>query len=129
MGRRPGEGIEGLARVDRIAPIVPRAVLDEALEVAVVVDILALERVVVGCRSQALEGVAERVDDFQVRAFAAASERVLLARGAGLERACDALAVVGYEDPVADVAAVAIDRSGLPSSPLRIIKGISFSGN
>ena len=31
--------------------------------------------------------------------------------------------------PLADIAAVAIDRQGTPSRPLRIISGISFSGN
>src|SRR5206468_12682297 len=66
--------------VDRIAPVVARAVGDEALQLRVAGDARARERRVARRRVDLLELGAQRVDDLEVRAFAEAAEIVLLDR-------------------------------------------------
>jgi hypothetical protein len=106
------------------------AVGHEGLEVAVGVDAAGAQRRVLAPPARSLlEGVADRVDDLEVGALAAAAEVVLLAGPPALERRQHPAAVVLDVEPVAHVAAVAVDRQRRPSRAFRIISGISFSGN
>src|SRR5271169_2290078 len=94
-----------------------RPVGDERLEIDV--SPLALRRnlrnlrVLFG-RVNALECRAERVDDLEVRPLVAAPDVVFASGRALLEDEEDALAVVFDVEPVAHVAAVAVNREGLP---------------
>ena len=109
VGRRPGELLPDLRRVDRVAPVVAGAVGDESLEVRVGVLAGALQCVVLAGREPGFELGAQGVDDLEVRALAVAADVVLLAEHACFEHPQDAAAVVVDIEPVPDVPAVAVD--------------------
>jgi hypothetical protein len=62
VGGLPVKLALGLRGIDRVVPVVSRAVLDEPLELGVAFDALASQRLVFGGGAERLEGVADRVD-------------------------------------------------------------------
>src|SRR5262249_32899303 len=113
VARLPCELAPDLARVDRVATVVSGAILDERLERGVALRGAGAERLVGARGKDLLEPPADEVDALQVGALVRAADVVLLARLAAFEHAQDPLAVVLDEDPVANVAAVAVDRQRL----------------
>src|SRR3954466_4361924 len=109
LPRRPAELAPGLRVVDGVAAVVARAVGDEGLEVPVGGDAAGGGRGVAARRPLALQDVAEGVDDLQVGALAPSAQVVALARPAAPQNLQHPAAVILHVDPVADVAAVAVD--------------------
>ena len=98
--RRPVEFLAHPRRVDRIAPVMAGAVGDET------------DQPLVRCRlgPALIEQTADQPHDVEVLPLVAATDVVGLAQAPAPDHAFDAAAVVLDVQPVADVAAVAIDR-------------------
>src|SRR3954471_11180615 len=106
---RPAELAPDLRVIDGVAAVVAGTVGDEGLERAVGGDAAGGEGGGAGRRAHALERVADGVDDLQVGPLAASAQVVALARPAAPQHLQPPAAVVFHVDPVADVAAVAVD--------------------
>ena len=100
VARRPSELAADLRRVDRVAPIVARAIGHERLQ-------SGMRRIL---RPQLVERVADPIDDLEVGALVAAADIVLSAGDAVRQHEQQTGAVILDVQPVADVAAVAVDR-------------------
>src|SRR5262249_45753523 len=103
----PAQLLPDARRVDRVAPVVARAVLDEGLAARVAGQAPRAEGGVLRRGPLAVENLAEPVHHLEVRPLVAAADVVLPARLSLPEREEDAAAVVLDVEPVADVAAVA----------------------
>src|SRR6185436_17574803 len=90
----PAELGADLPGVDRVAPVVPGAIGDEALQRGVRGHAPRRERRVGPGGEQVLEDGAQPVDDLQVRPLVAPPDVVLLAEASALEHEEDAGAVV-----------------------------------
>src|SRR5262249_22123075 len=109
VARPPAQLLPDARRVDRVAPIVAGAVLHERLELGVAREPARGEGGVLGRGPLAVEDLAEPVHHLQVRPLVAAANVVLAAPLPLPEREEDAAAVVFDVEPVADVAAIAVD--------------------
>src|SRR5579885_2613468 len=110
LRRPPAELRLELGRVDRVAAIVPRTVLDET-------DQRFVPRAV-RQRPALVEQAADRAHDDEVLALGVTADVVHLARPADLEHAPDRAAVVADVQPVAHVAPVAVHRQLLAGQRL-----------
>src|SRR5262245_6271729 len=107
VSRRPPELATDLRRVDRVAPIVSRAVGHEGFQIAIPA---AVECRVRARRSQLLEDVACPIDNLQIGPLVAVADIILFARTPLRQHLHDPGAEILDVQPVAHVAAVAVDR-------------------
>ena len=120
--RPPAQRSLDLAGVDGVAAVVAGAVLDESRSAT------STGR---GAGPAATRSTiaADGPHHVEVRLFAVAADVVGLARLAAGQHPPQRPAMVLDIQPVADLLPVAVDRQRLPLRALRIISGISFSGN
>src|SRR5262249_23222587 len=95
-----------LARVNSIAPVVPRPIFHEG-------NLLSI-RLAVTPRLAPVQDVAEVTHHFKIRFLAGRPDIVHLARAPSLQHAPDCGTMVRDVQPVTNVLAIAVDRQRLP---------------
>src|SRR5215471_18901033 len=100
VARLPTELAAYPGRVDCVPPVMSRPIRNERLEGAIAA----------GAGPQAIERVADGVDDLEVRSLVAAADIVLFADASPLEHEQQAGTVIVDVQPVTDVAAVPVNR-------------------
>ncbi len=103
-----------LRGVDGVAPIVARAVFHECPEVGVGPQSPVPQRPIRSSRTLGFDGRAQRVHDLEIRALRIPAHVVLLARPPSAEHRQYGIAMIGDVEPVADVAAVAVNGQAPP---------------
>lgn len=104
LARPPSELAFDLAGIHGVAKIVAGPIGDEADQVATRAG---------RARRDHIDQIADALHHTEIGAFAARANVVSLADPAVLERQCQRLRVVSDMEPVADIAAIAIDRQRL----------------
>ena len=98
----PAEFALDLAGVDRIAPIVPRAIGDEGNQIGMG----TMSR----GRQATVESRTQCAHQIQIGARRAASDQIGFANPARFDHPLDGRAMVGHMEPIANLAAITVDR-------------------
>lgn len=119
FGGGPAEVALNFGAVDGIAAVVAGAVLDEGDEGAAGFPVF--ER-----RSLGIDEVANFFDDAEIGQFVVAADVVGRAKGGFLHNTPDGGAVVGDEEPVPDIEAIAVDGQGFAFEGIKDHEGDEF---